>query len=830
MHLTGKKVGHIRVDRIIGHGGMGAVYEGFDEKLARRVALKVIRADRLGDIGRSRLIREAQTLSQLDHPNICRIYDCLDETDGDILVLELIEGGTLANALHDGLSRPEKLRIARAIAGVLVAAHRAGIIHRDLKPENVMLTPAGEVKVLDFGLARWVEGGSNDVAAAPQSVAIDTSSSVAADSVSTEDDGTETAILTGRKEHVRTPSGSETALGTAVGTPVYMSPEQARGESLTTASDMYSFGLLLQVLFGGEAPYAPGSTAREIIDKAARGESSPPRRVERDVRLLLQRLKSLAPSDRPTAVEAVRRLRIITEKPKRIAQRAAAAALALAAVAGTWKYTVDLRRERAAALLAEADARQRRADADGLIGFMLGDLRKKLEPVGKLDILDDVAARSLKVLSSIDRARMTADELQRTATALDQVGEVRIAQGKLSDATQAFERARVVAEEAARRAPNDAEAQLTYATSHFWLGNALRLRGDLSAALAHMTIYRDIAAKLAARYPRNDKYQLESAYGHSTVGTIFEAQGQLDKALVDYRMTRKIKADRAMAAPADLDRQGDLAVTLDKMGGVLQRRGDLAAARETFESERTLLEGLTTKQPDNMTWKRRLGTNYGYLSQTYENAGDVDGALVMARKALDVVSAISARDPTNADRLRDLAVTHGKIGRLLRLQNRSDQSLTELRLAGEMLQPMTVREPLRKDWHRDLGQIDLARGRTLLVLRRVPDAIAAVSLAEGELQRAPSDGITRRGLAEVFIVRGDAQLDGNAARTAWTRAIDLLSKDVTNNTDPSTLAVYAAALTRLGRAAEARPIFERLDHIGYHHPDLSPPRKIPTTA
>src|SRR4051794_3120899 len=158
MDLSGRRLGHIRVERILGQGGMGDVYEGFDEKLARRVALKALHRDqRLDDEARARLIREARTLSQLDHPNICRIHDYIEGADADVLVLELIEGRTLQRAIEEGLSRAEKLRISQAIAEVLVVAHRFGIVHRDLKPENVMLTKTGVVKVLDFGLARWIE-------------------------------------------------------------------------------------------------------------------------------------------------------------------------------------------------------------------------------------------------------------------------------------------------------------------------------------------------------------------------------------------------------------------------------------------------------------------------------------------------------------------------------------------------------------------------------------------------------------------------------------------------------------------------------------------------
>src|SRR5687767_5494424 len=158
MELMGRRFGHIRVTEVVGQGGMGDVYAGYDEKLERKVALKVLNADqRLDDEARERLLREARALSKLEHPNICRIHDYIETGDVDLLVLEYIDGRTLHDALYgDKMPRSEKLRIAAAIAEVMVKAHRAGIVHRDLKPENVMLTKSGEVKVLDFGLARWL--------------------------------------------------------------------------------------------------------------------------------------------------------------------------------------------------------------------------------------------------------------------------------------------------------------------------------------------------------------------------------------------------------------------------------------------------------------------------------------------------------------------------------------------------------------------------------------------------------------------------------------------------------------------------------------------------
>src|SRR5262245_49940983 len=157
MELLGRQFGHIRVTDVIGEGGMGEVYAGYDETLHRKVALKVVHQDHRPDAeARDRLLREARALSKLDHPHICRIHDYIDSGDAGLLVLEYIDGRTLSEAVGAKTSQAEKLRIAISIAEVLVAAHRAGIVHRDLKPDNVMLTDAGEVKVLDFGLARWL--------------------------------------------------------------------------------------------------------------------------------------------------------------------------------------------------------------------------------------------------------------------------------------------------------------------------------------------------------------------------------------------------------------------------------------------------------------------------------------------------------------------------------------------------------------------------------------------------------------------------------------------------------------------------------------------------
>jgi serine/threonine protein kinase len=829
MNLIGRRYGHIRVDRMLGQGGMGHVYEGFDEKLARRVALKVLHhpSQRLDDEARTRLTREARTLGRLDHPNICRIYDFIDSDDADVLVLELIDGRTLQEALREGMPYSEKLRIAQDIAKVMVVAHRAGILHRDLKPENVMLTKTGDVKVLDFGLARWLErerlvSSKHMAAVSPNELSAQlrvTDSDVERwDALDADADVT--AIIR-EKLGAEPLTADATAAGITVGTPLYMSPEQARGESLTTATDLYSFGLLLQTLFTGNDPYPEGLTAREVMFRAARGDTLPVVGAPHAVTTLIKSLKAFAPADRPTAGDTLRRIRYIADTPKRYARRTAIALLIAAAVFGIWKYTIDLRRERAAAQQAEAEARRRRAQADSLIGFMLGDLRQKLEPVGRLDILDGVAARSLAYMSSLRTEYMSPEEIARNSKALYQLGEVRIAQGRLRDATAVLNRSLSLANEAARRESTNETLQLELGTAHFWVGNAAQLSGDLAGALVHYRAYLDISERLSHLPPSSATYQLERAYGHGNVGTILEQQGHLAEALDHYDTALALKRQRLSENPADSQLQADLALTINKIGYARYKLGDLASARRHFDDEVAAWKELVGIDPKQARWKERLAIAYAFLGRVLIDTGETDGAMTALNAELDIERSLVALDATNTVWARNLAYTTVNIADLWRSIGKPVDSLPLFESAESAYVDLLKRDPTRAVWKRDLAWARARQARALEALGRLPEAEARVRAATAVFDDLPqNDRFVRVYRASAYVFAGEiAAKRGEDASRDWSRAESLLAADP-RTTDIAMLEARLRLALNTSQRGSAHELAARLQTMGDKSPDF----------
>lgn len=268
--MIGRTVGHFKIVSKVGQGGMGVVYLARDERLEREVALKVLREGQLADeAARKRFRKEALALSKLNHPNIALIYDFDSQGGLDFLAMEYVPGISLAHRLEDGaLSEKETASIGAQIAQALEEAHEHGVIHRDLKPGNVLLTAKGRVKVLDFGLARFLR----------------------ADDLEATESLTQTHAMTG--------------------TLPYMAPEQLHGEGADARSDIHAAGLILYEMATGQRAFREELPSR-LIDAILNHPPIPPRSVNRKICPELERiiLKCLE-KDRENRYQSARELEI----------------------------------------------------------------------------------------------------------------------------------------------------------------------------------------------------------------------------------------------------------------------------------------------------------------------------------------------------------------------------------------------------------------------------------------------------------------------------------------------------------------------------------------
>jgi tetratricopeptide (TPR) repeat protein len=309
----GATVTHYRIVSKLGEGGMGVVYEAEDLTLGRRAALKFCSSGRGDEKLRANLLKEARAASSLSHPNIAHVYEFVENPGGDpFIAMELVSGASLRRILGERrLSVEETLKVATGVASALAEAHRRGVVHRDIKPANIQITSAGEVKVLDFGIAR-----------------------------------TPVTPAAGAAE-----AATQTLEGFS-GTPLYMSPEQASGEMLDARSDLFSLGAVLYECLAGKAPFAADNLT-SILAKLLTWDPPPPSRLDPQSPAGLDRvvLKLLAKDRRERYASAdelladlLADLRVPEHPPSRRRMVAALAGIAVCVGVGASVWLVNAKR------------------------------------------------------------------------------------------------------------------------------------------------------------------------------------------------------------------------------------------------------------------------------------------------------------------------------------------------------------------------------------------------------------------------------------------------------------------------------------------------------
>ncbi|GLC25599.1 hypothetical protein rosag_21120 [Roseisolibacter agri] len=806
--------GPYRVTGPLGEGGMGVVYAA--EQLApiqRRVAVKVLRSGMEAGV-LARFAAERQALALMEHPAIARVYDAGTTPDGrPYFVMEYVEGTPIGEfCAARGLSTRERLQLFVVVCQAVQHAHQKGVIHRDLKPSNVLVSEQGGAplpKVIDFGIAKAVD-----------------------------------RHLTGET--------LTTAFGTVVGTPAYMSPEQAEGGGVDvdTRTDVYALGVMLYELLTGALPVDPSETGLLpfIAQLMARTSAiSPPsarvvhrpdlaRELRGDLDAIV--LKAMAPererryqTAQELALDLERHLdrRPVAARPPSLAyrfgklarRRPAAVALGVSSIVFliglSVVTTVQARRVERARVIAE----QRRGQAEALIGFMVGDLRERLEPIGRLAILDDVNERALAYFAAVPTAELTDAELYRRAQTLSQIGQVRVAQGQLPAAMPAFRESLAESRDLAARDSTNGDWQKQLGAGHYWVGYVHYLQGALDSAMGHFEPYRAIAEGLVRREPTNADWLLELSYAHGNIGSVRQAQADYAGALAAFRFALAAKTRLVALDASNVEWQRALGNSHNTIGVVFARLGPLDSALAHYRADVAIKRALAARDTSDATLQQALATALNFAGAAAASRGDEPGALALYDSSRRVFGALAARDPGNRLWRQELTTSEARLGQLDAALGRRAQGVVRLRDARRAYAELAALDSSNVEVQQHVARADLTLatlhtdGRDLAAAGPYVRAAASRLAALGARQPRPpgmAADLARLHLLEAALHEGaGAHGDAVAAREAALSALG-----AARATEPlRTAELRARALTGLARRAEAVPIVERLRVAGY---------------
>jgi eukaryotic-like serine/threonine-protein kinase len=729
--MQGLRIGSYRVLEEIGHGGMGTVYRAVraDDQYSKQVAIKVMRGGWGDRLALERFRAERQILANLEHANIARLLDGGTSEDGrPYVVMEYADGRPIDEYCNaHKLSVRARLELFRTVCSAVTFAHQHLVIHRDIKPGNILVTKEGEAKLLDFGIAKISQDER---------------------------------------------SGDATVTMVRMLTPEYASPEQIGGAPVTTATDVYSLGVVLYGLLTGHRPYAAGSrTPHEMAQAVLLEEPERPsvvvngaekRRLRGDLDNIALKALRKEPERRYASVEqfsddirrhleglpVAARPDTLMYRGSKFVRRHSVAVIAaglavlalLAGMAATLRETYIAREER-------RRAEQRFNDVRKLANSLLFDVHDAIENLpGATPARKILVDRALQYLDKLAAEAKGDLSLQRElATAYEKVGTVqggfRLSNlGDKPGSIQSYRKALAIREAISRGEPGNVDAQRDLLRAHGLLSDALMGSGDTQGSVDELRQLLPIAEKLSAADPGNIANQRNLALAYLDYGFKRSSLGDSAGGLEDCRKAVGMLESVAAREPANKRNGRVLALAYDRVRELLstyqkQHAEALAMYEKALGAERSLLAG----DPRNTDIRRMSGWDMLRSGDEIFAQGEVTKALARYRESLTEEQALSAADPKNVQFHLDIAAGLARLGAVDLKLGRADAARNEFQhsLAEVDLTPLDVDSlELKAEDQFRMGKADEMAGR-----RREAQAWFERSIPN--LEAATSKGILR---------------------------------------------------------------------------------------
>lgn len=470
------------------------------------------------------------------------------------------------------------------------------------------------------------------------------------------------------------------------------------------------------------------------------------------------------------------------------------------------------------AIEARDAARDQRREAESLIGFMLGDLRHKLEPLGRLDVLDSVGARALQYYAKQDKADLSDQSLAQRAKALTLMGEMAFTRGDLDGALARYHEAMASTGEAARRTPDNPQALFDHAQNVFWVGYIDWQRGHKDRAGAAYREYRQLADRMIALAPGEAKYRLERIYADTNLGAVLLEQRRYRQAAEAYQTSLNATEQLLATAPANLDYQKQLSEMLAYLATAREGTGEMDDAIALRNRQLDLIGKLWRTSKGDMLIKRQELAARRSMSRLLASRGNVGEALDEARQASAVLAILIKTEPANAEWLNHGVSAAFDRSELELAAGRSEEAAATAREACASADSLFRRDPTVADW-RITFRLRCLSLRARLALRGAAPAealpLARQALTIARQQVDPVDRGFALAASEALLSDAlGAAGEQDAARGALQAALAAWPRNVEEK--PSELAEHAVLLTRL--KMDASPYARRLSAMGYRHP------------